>query len=261
VKLKTLSSVKITPKLLLNFIQLPFKKVEKPCVYCPGICISVCPTFINTGNLSLSPLGYSRYEDIGRNNCLKCWRCVSECPLKYPLPESYASEVELDLEVLKKGEAVLLSARNLDDKYSYGLSELLGMGLISVNGLVERYDEGRPVNPSSLKRILKTLKNYRKVYTVSPESHHTLSAPLLIENLAGFSVRLNYNGPIHIPCLLLNREEKITQALISIGVRPTKIIRDKCLKMEEPEGLSLCPRASMRNVETIFDEIIASMSY
>jgi glycolate oxidase iron-sulfur subunit len=261
VKLKTLGTVKITPKLLLNFIQLPFKKVEKPCIYCPGICISACPTFINTGNLSLSPLGYSRYEDLGRNNCLKCWRCVSECPLSYPLPESYASEVKLDLEVLKKGEIVLLSARKLDDKYSFGLSELLGTGLISINGLVERYDEGRPVNPSSLKRILRALKNYRKVYTISPEPHHTLSVPLLIENLAGFSIRLNYNGPIHVPCLLLNREEKIIQSLISIGVRPTKIIRDQCLKMEEPEGLSLCPRASMRNVKTIFDEILASLSY
>ena len=259
-KLKKLSTVKITPKLLLNFIQLPFKKVQKPCTYCPGICISVCPTFINTGNLSLSPLGYSRYEDLGRNNCLKCWRCVSECPLNYPLPESYASEVKLDLEVLKKGEIILLSARKLDDKYSDRLSELLGTGLISINGLHERYDEGRPVNPSSLKKILKVLKNYGKVYTISPESFHTLSVSLLIENLAEFSIRLNYNGPIHIPCLLLSREEKIVRSLISIGVRPTKIIRDQCLKMEEPEGLSLCPRASMRNVKTIFDEILASLS-
>lgn len=258
-KLKALKAVKITPRLILYFIQLPFKKIEAPCRYCPGICLSACPTFIDTGNLNLSPLGYSRDEELGKNKCLKCWRCVSECPLNYPLPETLGEEVKLEVEVLKRGKITLLSAEGLDDKYSYELSDLLGAGLISVSGLTERYNEGRPVNPESLKKVSRILEKIGNVYAISPESSHTLSIPLLIEKLNEFPVRLNYTSPVHIPCLLLDRAEEIIQALNTIGIKPTEIIRDQCLKQKKPEGLVLCPRASLEGLKTIYDEIISSL--
>lgn len=254
--LKALRSIKITTKLLTNLAKSPFRRVSVPCKYCPGICISSCPTFINTGNINLSPLGYSRDKELLRESCLKCWRCVRECPLKYPLPDSYLGEIRLEIDILRESDIMILAAEGLDDEYAHQLANLLKTGLISIKGLTKRYEEGRPLNIRSLEKVLKKIEKMENIYVISPESSHALSIPLLIEKLNKFSIALDYSGPVHIPCLLLDREEEIVDSLQSLGIRPTKIIRDKCIKLETPEGLILCPRASLKGSKTIYDEII-----
>lgn len=184
---------------------------------------------------------------------------MNECPLKYPLPESHGEKIKLEMEVLRRGDITILSVKGLDDEYARQLSDIMDAGLISVKGLFERYGEGGPLDLSSLKKVLKSLRKMKNVYALSPESSHTLSLPLLIENLKGLSITIDYSGPMHIPCLLVNNTETVVRSLRSIGIKPTRIVKDQCLKLRMPEGLILCPRASMMSSRTIYDDIIDSL--
>ncbi|MEM2729569.1 MAG: hypothetical protein QXL56_04110 [Candidatus Korarchaeum sp.] len=244
VSLKLVKAVKVTPSLLARFMLVPFREAGKPCLYCPGICIASCPTFMRSGNMALSPLGYSRIPDLGRKECLKCWRCVSECPLGYELPEKFSEEVELKLEVLRKGSPMLLSVEGLDVDYGTTMAERLGTGLCVVKGLLRRYDDGCGISRRSLSRVRREMRKLDKLISLSPEASHSLKVPFFLEEVQDLPVRLNYRGPVHIPCLLMDRSEEVVKGLISIGVSPTEMLKDPCVKLDAPKALTLCPRAS-----------------
>jgi len=231
-------AIKLTPSLLLRFFRR--KEVRVPCIYCPGICIASCPTFLESGNMMLSPLGYSRHPEIGRRECLKCWRCVSECPLNYELPETFSDGIEVGLELVREGTPMLLSVEGLDEGYASRLAEELEAGFCIVKGLLRRYDDGcRIENLSEIRRRLKGIK----VLSLSPEASHSLGIPFLLEAAHELPLKLEYEGPVHIPCLLSDRSESIVHNLELIGAKINGVIKDSCLKQSIPDALILCPRA------------------
>ncbi len=249
--LKALRAVKVTPSLMARFISIPFRRVKNPCIYCPGICLASCPTFLRSGNMALSPLGYSRNPDLGRRECLKCWRCVSECPLGYELPSKFSGEVELELEVVRRGSPMLLSVEGLDLAYGIEIAERLKAGLCVVKGLLRRYDEGCEM--SGLSKVKREIKRLGEVISLSPEASHSLKIPFFLEKAYELPVRLNYRGPVHVPCLLLGRSEEVIRGLISIGTSPTEVLKDSCIKLESPKALILCPRASSLSLTCFYD--------
>ncbi|MGB9631046.1 MAG: hypothetical protein ACP5KE_04340 [Candidatus Methanodesulfokora sp.] len=253
VGLKAVKAIKFTPSLLLKFLLIPARKVRNPCLYCPGICIASCPTFLRSGNLILSPLGYSRNPDLGRVSCLKCWRCVLDCPLNYELPGTFSEEIELRLEILREGSPMFVCVRGLDEQYGSMMAERLGSGLCILEGLLKRYDEGCRLNEGSLKRVKDKLKRFDKVISLSPEASHALDIPFFLEEASKFPVRIEYRGPIHIPCLLIDRAQNILNGLISIGANPTEVLRDSCIKLDKVEALALCPRASSKGLTCFYD--------
>jgi len=237
--IRMIRAIKVTPSLLLKFARR--KEVRVPCIYCPGICITSCPTFLESGNMMLSPLGYSRYPEIGRRECLKCWRCVSECPLNYELPETFSDGIEVELKLVREGAPMLLSVEGLDEGYASRLAEELNAGLFIATGLLRKYDDGcRIKNLSEIKRRLKGVK----VLSLSPEASHSLKVPFILEAAHELPLKLEYEGPVHIPCLLLDKSERILDGLKIIGAKISGVIKDSCLKRSVPDALILCPRAS-----------------
>lgn len=251
--IKAVKAIKFTPSLLFRFLLIPARKVRNPCLYCPGICIASCPTFLRSGNLILSPLGYSRNPDIGKERCLKCWRCVSDCPLSYKLPDTFSEEVELKMEVLREGSLMLVCVRGLDEQYGLRMANELRSGLCVIDGLLRRYDEGCKLNERSLEKIKNKLKKFDEVISLSPEASHALDIPFFPEKAHKFPVYIDYSGPIHIPCLLIDRAQDILKGLISIGARPTDVLRDSCIKLDRVEALILCPRASSMSLTCFYD--------
>lgn len=255
VSLKLVRVVKVTPSLIARFLMIPFREVVNPCLYCPGICIASCPTFVRSGNMALSPLGYSRSSDLGRKECLKCWRCTSECPLGYELPAKFSGEVELELEVLREGSPMLISVEELDLAYGTTIAEKLDTGLCVVKGLLRRYDDGCEISGRSLSKVRREMRRFGKVIALSPEASHSLKIPFFLEEVQNLPVRLNYMGPVHIPCLLIGRSDEVMRGLTSIGVSPTEVLRDSCIKLDAPKALTLCPRASSLGLACFYDLI------
>lgn len=252
VGLRAIKAIKLTPSLLVRLLLIPLRKVEVPCLYCPGICIASCPTFLRSGNMALSPLGYSRNPDLGRERCLKCWRCALECPLGYELPERFSGQVDLELEVIREGSPMLLSVEGLDLEYGVEISLRMNAGLCVVRGLLRRYDEGCSISRRSLLRVKRKIKGLGRVISLSPEASHSLGIPFFLEEAHDLPVRLDYRGPVHMPCLLMGREEAVLRGLTSIGADPTEIL-NVCMKQDTPNALTLCPRASSLGLPCIYD--------
>lgn len=254
VSLTVLKAVKLTPTLVARFALLPLRKVKNPCLYCPGICIASCPTFLESGNMLLSPLGYSRHPELGREKCAKCWRCVHECPAKHQLPETYSREkVKLELRVVREGSTLLIAVEGLDESYASSLSSRLGAGWAIVRELDQRYTQGKTLDKTSVKAVARALVG-REVYALSPEAAHGLGVKFLPTAFAALGLRVEYEGPVHIPCLLRNSEPEIVSALNAAGVRITQVDRDSCLKAKpRPDVLYLCPRAAKLGLKSIYD--------
>ncbi len=247
-----LKAVKLTPSLLFRFLISPLRKVENPCLYCPGICVASCPTYLETGNLVFSPLGYARYPGFGINDCLKCWRCVSECPVNYHLPESFSGEIDVEAEVLREGNPYLVSIQRLDEELASKLADALGTGIILLKGLLERYERGARPSSRSLRKVRKILSG-KDLLAISPEASHFLGIPFIAEKLADLSISLEYEGPVHIPCLLLDRKEYILEGLVRAGVKVSSVIEEGCIRQEPPEALLLCPWAKKKGKSSFFD--------
>lgn len=256
VSLATLKAIKLTPTLAARFVLLPLHRVKNPCLYCPGICLSACPTFLATGNFAMSPLGYSRNMNLGREKCVKCWRCVRECPLSYPLPETFrATPVKLTVSIAEKGKPTLVVSGDLEESLGAKLAGKYGLGLAVVRGITERYTEGRPIETSSIKKVLNVLRHSDPV-AISPEVAHSLKIPLLLERPEILKPVI-FTGRVHIPCLVLDRRETLLISLEKLGINAIEVIVDKCIRVSvEPDVLYLCPRAALYGARTIFDLLL-----
>jgi len=254
VSLTVLKAVKLTPKLVARFALLPLRKVRNPCLYCPGICLASCPTFLDSGNMMLSPLGYSRHLELGKEKCAKCWRCVQECPARHQLPETYSREkARLELRVLREGSPLLVAVEGLDESYASSLSSRLGAGLAVVKALDQRYTEGRPLEGSSARAVVKALSG-REAYSVSPEAAHALGLRFLPTAFTTLGLKVKYEGVVHIPCLLRSAEPEILNALRAAGAVITGVDRDSCLKAKPRlDALYLCPRAGKLGLKSVYD--------
>ncbi|QOJ78725.1 hypothetical protein IG193_08245 [Infirmifilum lucidum] len=258
VSLATLKAVRLTPTLVVRFMLLPLHRVRNPCLYCPGICLTACPTFLASGNLAMSPLGYSRNINLGREKCVKCWRCVRECPLGYPLPETFHdTPIKLTLSIAKEGKPTLVVSEGLEESIGTKLAEKYGLGLAVVRGITERYTEGRRVEISSLRKVLKTLR-HRDPVAMSPEVAHSLGIPFLLE-MPELLKPVSFTGRVHVPCLILDKGERVLRSLEKVNINVTEVVVDKCIKVSsvEPDTLYLCPRATLHNAKTIFDLMLS----
>lgn len=256
VSLTVLKAVKVTPTLLARFALLPLKKVRNPCLYCPGICLASCPTFLESGNLALSPLGYSRSPALWRERCAKCWRCTLECPLGYALPEAFGEPVRVEVEVVRRGALLLVSVEGLDTEYAERLCARLGAGLAVVKGLDARYTRGGPLDSRSAAKARKELERAARALALSPEASHALGLDFLPLHFPELGVRVDYEGVVHIPCLLRSAEARIVESLKAAGARVTGVDRDSCLKVKPKERvLYLCPRARQLGLPSIYDLI------
>jgi len=256
VSLTVLKAVKVTPALIARFALLPFRRVQNPCLYCPGICLASCPTFLESGNLALSPLGYSRSPALWEEKCAKCWRCTLECPLGYKLPEAFGRPLKIEVEVVRGGVPLLVSVEGLDTEYAEKLSERLGAGLAVVRGLDTRYTRGGPLDRRSLERVRKRLAVFAKVLALSPEAAHALGLEFLPLHLSELGVEIDHEGVVHIPCLLRGLEARIIDSLRKAGARITGADRDSCLKVKPREQvLYLCPRARQLKLLSVYDLI------
>jgi glycolate oxidase iron-sulfur subunit len=256
VSLTVLKAVKVTPTLLARFALLPLKKVQNPCLYCPGICLANCPTFLESGNLALSPLGYSRSPTLWEEKCAKCWRCTLECPLGYALPEAFGKPVRVEVEVVRRGAPLLVSVGGLDTEYSEKLSTRLGAGLAVVKGLDVRYTRGGSLDSRSVRKARKELGRAARALALSPEASHALGLEFLPLHLPELGIRVDYEGVVHIPCLLRSMEARIIESLRVSGARITGVDRDSCLKVKPREWvLYLCPRARQLGLPSIYDLI------
>lgn len=253
VSLAAAKAIKLTPSLLVRLLLIPFNKVENPCLYCPGICLASCPTFLRSGSLLLSPLGYARHPEVGRRECLKCWRCVLDCPLNFELPSSFSCETEIEFEILREGDPMLVSVEGLDERYGARISDELGAGLCVLRGLLRRYDEGCKLNGKSMRKVRSKLRKFKKVISLSPEVSHALGIPFIIEEAPSLGLRVEYSGPVHIPCLLIDGAQSIIDGLASIGVKPTEVLLNSCIKLERLNALTLCPRASSLGLLCLHD--------
>ncbi|MEZ0345816.1 MAG: hypothetical protein ABWK01_04635 [Infirmifilum sp.] len=254
VSLTVLRAIKLTPSLVARFALLPVRKVRNPCLYCPGICLASCPTFLESGSMLLSPLGYSRNPVLGLEKCAKCWRCVQECPLEFPLPETYTrSSTRVYMKTVKEGSPLLVAVEGLDVEYAEQLAEKLKAGVAVVSGLEARYIGGQRLEPKSAKKVSNFLAG-RDAYALSPEASHALGIEFLPEVLPRLGFKVKYEGPVHIPCLLRRREQSILDSLASAGARITSVDRDSCLKVKPRGGvLYLCPRARFLGVKNLYD--------
>lgn len=253
VSLTVLKAVKVTPGLLVRFALLPTRKVKNPCIYCPGICIASCPTYVSTGNMALSPIGYSRDRELAVKACLKCWRCTLECPVHFPLPETLnETPVKPVLEIRRTGKPLLVAARGLDEELGLRLATRLNLGLAVVSGIEDRYTLGRPLDKKALRRIVKQLASADPV-ALSPETSHALEIPFILER-TDLLPHIKYAGKVHIPCLLTQKKEKIKESLEKLGVKITEIDDESCIKSScSRDVLYLCPRALSKGATTIFD--------
>ena len=254
VSLTVLKAVKVTPTLIARFALLPLRKVRNPCLYCPGICLASCPTFLESGNLALSPLGYSRSPTLWEERCAKCWRCTLDCPIGYALPEAFGKPVKVEVELMEAGTPLLVSVEGLDTVYAEKLSERLGTGLAVVKGLDARYTRGGPLDRSSLERAKRELAVSARVYALSPEAAHALGLEFLPLHLSELELGVDYEGVVHIPCLLRSAEARIAESLRVAGARITGVDRDSCLKVRPRERvLYLCPRARQLGLPSVYD--------
>jgi len=256
VSLTTLRAIKLTPTLVARFATLPLRKVKNPCLYCPGICLTACPTFTHSGSLALSPLGYARDRKLGVERCVKCWRCVGECPLHFPLPETYCdTPVKLSAQILKEGKPLLVASGRLESELGAKLAERYGLGLAVVSGVEERYDLGKPLEPKSLTETLKKLRPYEPL-ALSPEVAHALGIPFVLERPELFG-QVSFTGKVHLPCLLRSRREGLLKSLERLGVNATLLDAETCVKVSvDSETLYLCPKASSQKVKTIFEMLL-----
>jgi len=160
--------------------------------------------------------------------------------------------IDLELEVIREGSPMLLSVEGLDLEYGVGISLRMNAGLCVVRGLLRRYDEGCSISRRSLLRIKRKIKGLGRVISLSPEASHSLGIPFFLEEAHDLPVKLDYRGPVHMPCLLMGREEAVLRGLTSIGADPTEIL-NVCMKQDTPNALTLCPRASSLGLPCIYD--------
>ena len=256
VSLTVLKAVKVTPTLLARFALLPFRKIQNPCLYCPGICLASCPTFLESGNLALSPLGYSRNPALWEEKCAKCWRCTLECPLGYALPEAFGKPVKVEVELVKRGTPLLVSVEGLDMEYAEKLSTRLGAGLAEVKGLDARYTRGGPLDENSFKKVKEKLAASARALALSPEAAHALGLEFLPLHFPELGIKIDYEGAVHVPCLLRSIEAEIIESLRKAGAKITGVDKDSCLKAKPREQiLYLCPRARQLGLPSIYDLI------
>lgn len=201
----------------------------------------------------MSPLGYSRDKQLAVEKCLKCWRCSFDCPLNFPLPETFEEKpVKLTLEFKKMGRPMLVSLEGLDEELGTKLAEKYLWGLAVVRGIDERYSVGKPVDKSSLKNILRQLKPFDPI-GLSPESAHGLGIRFLLEKPEVLP-RITYTGKIHIPCLLTQKSKEIIHSLQKLGVTITGVDVESCIKTGcKDDTLYLCPRAKYYGGTTLFE--------
>ncbi len=211
-----------------------------PCRYCPGNCITSCPTFIETRNLLLSPLGYVKSRDAAVNYCLKCWRCAFSCPIEYPIPifideQSYGRKrVVSSIEIVIEGEAYLVGEPEYkEDMIRLSKKMELGVKTIDLKYLPSSIDE---------------LEESKAMLGYTPEAAFILGIPHFSELLYNWVRDKERAIALHIPCLLIPRKERILSSLKKSGLIIENVISNVCVrtvskKYELNQVYSLCPRA------------------
>ncbi|MCC6004109.1 MAG: hypothetical protein LM590_07190 [Thermofilum sp.] len=254
----TLKAIKLTPSLVARFLALPLHKVKNPCIYCPGICLASCPTFVTTGNMTLSPLGYARFPNLAREKCLKCWLCVNECPIKFPLPDTLSMDPIMLEEVnYRPGRIVLVADQEIDADIATKLSNKIGTGLLVVKGIQRRYIRGGPIDEKSMRKIKRKLKRAELALAVSPETAHALNIDSLILRLPALGVKASYAGPVHIPCLLRKNKSQLLTAIKDLGITPTSI-NEECIKISvKKDTLYICPEARKMGGTLLYDLLLS----
>ena len=208
-----------------------------PCIYCPGICLTACPTFLSSKNLLLSPFGYVRLKE-AIPNCLQCWRCTFNCPVEYPLPlliEEYKEKgkiTPISYKVISEGEKYLVGDVSYI-KQMASLARILNIGVISVNEMYSLVKEETvlPFNKDNL-------------IAFSPEAAFLLNISHYSEVLSSYLKDLNFSIKLHIPCLLLPRVNTIIKSLSESGINIIDIDYKTCIKLDykKSEYYSLCPK-------------------
>lgn len=223
-----------------------------PCIYCPGNCLTECPTFISSKNLLLSPLGYVRSKE-AMSNCLQCWRCTFNCPIEYPLPllvEKYKEKektISFSYKVLSKNEKYLVGESSYKKQMST-LARILNIGIISVTetNSLPRGKSPPPFNKDNL-------------IAYSPEVAFLINIPHYSEVLDNYLKDLNLSIKLHIPCLLLPRMRSIIKSLTGSGINIVDIDHKTCIKLDykKSEYYSLCPKVWKYNSMS-FDQYLAN---
>ncbi len=263
-KLKILKVVKISPAMVLSLLKYNLSTKPVTCTYCPGICITECPTYVSTGNTLLSPLGYARFPEKTREYCLRCWRCSQICPLHTPVPSiilPYAKKTYI--EVLEKGgDEPFLVGDEEDIELIKSFARKVGLGYIIVKGIRDfyRFKSSRNKYCRIWRKLLKN-----KCVAFSPEVAFVLDMPFIVEELDKLGLIVKGSLKLHIPCLLVERGGSIIKKLEEKGVRIVSVNSAECLGgplgnvYHEPNldssYVSLCPRAREYGLKLIYDFI------
>lgn len=230
---------------------------EAPCPYCPGNCITSCPTFIWTRNTLYSPLGYTRSLDKAVNNCLRCWRCTFSCPVEYPLPILVEEITKTRIEkpfvfaVVKDGEKYLVGELDYTDMMKT-FSEKVGLGIVAFdyNGSLGNRDFSIDIEG-------------KEIIGYSPEASFILGVPHYSEVLSEFIGNLEISIRLHIPCLLLPRKNEIISSLEKTGITVEEVVKDVCIRMENTRDTlkdlyTLCPKA-LESGAKLLDELLIKL--
>ena len=224
-----------------------------PCIYCPGNCLTACPTFSFSRNLLLSPFGYVRSKE-AIPNCLQCWRCTFNCPIEYPLPllvEKYKERKEttfFSYKIVSKGEKYLVGEASYKKQMS-SLARILNIGVISVTE-INNFPREQPSLPFD-KDIL---------IAFSPETAFLLDIPHYSEVLNNYLKDLRLSIKLHIPCLLLPRRKSIIDSLNDSGINIIDVDYKTCVKQgyKDFEYYSLCPKIWEYNGMSL-DQLLAKV--
>lgn len=224
-----------------------------PCIYCPGNCITECPTFLSTRNLLFSPVGYVRSKEIA-DKCLQCWRCVFNCPIEYPLPiliDTYKQKENyfFSYKILSENEKYLIGESPYK-KQMIDLAHILDIGVIS---LIENNDFSGEENIFSF--------NKDRLIAFSPETAFLLGIPHYSEVLNNYLKDLNLSIKLHIPCLLLPRKDRIINSLNESGISIVDIDYKTCIKQVHKDIVSyysLCPKIQDYNGYSL-DQFLAEV--
>ncbi len=242
----------------LSYFLKHFKEFNSaPCIYCPGNCITECPTFISTRNLLFSPRGYVRFEKVA-NMCLQCWRCTFNCPIEYPLPILVNTHMEkkkrvFSYEVLEEGEVCLVGESSYKEQI-FEFASVLGAGVILTSELN---------NPLEDYFISLLSSNKNRLLAYSPEAAFFLGIPHYSEVLNNYYRKLNLDINLHIPCLLLPRKDHIINSLYESGINIIDINYKICIK-QNPKNIlsyySLCPKIQNYNGQSLDQLLISVLS-
>ena len=228
---------------------------EAPCLYCPGNCITSCPTFIETRNTLYSPLGYTKSLDTAVNNCLKCWRCTFSCPVEYPLSilvEKAAGtciEKRFGFVTIREGEKYLVGELEYVDRMKM-FSEKVGLGIVALDYASSL--ENRDISVSMEKK---------EMIGYSPEASFLLGVPHYSEVISEFTGNLDITIRLHLPCLLLPREDEILSSLEKTGITIEEVVKDVCIRLGDTGNTlkdlyTLCPKALEAEAKLLDDLLL-----